>query len=121
MVNRWAVTSYNAGPTLKGEFPEIAEVSRCLRFENNTVKIGERIFKNEKVYISEPSLFKIFSISLLKGDPDNVLLCSGGLAQAPKMVAPGPSDPVDRRMPLGGVCPRRRPRVYERDIPAVRV
>jgi putative ABC transport system permease protein len=73
MVNRYAVTSYNAGPTLKDEFPEVAEVSRCLRFENNSVSIKERIFKNEKIYITEPSFFKIFSIRLLNGDPEAAL------------------------------------------------
>ncbi|UCH96902.1 MAG: ABC transporter permease [Candidatus Aminicenantes bacterium] len=73
MVNRWAVTSYNAGPTLKEEFPEVAEVSRCLRFENNSVRIKDRIFKDEKIYITEPSFFKIFSIRFLEGDPQAAL------------------------------------------------
>jgi putative ABC transport system permease protein len=72
-VNRWAVTSYNAGPTMKEEFPEVARVSRCLPFENNTVFIGGKIFNDEKIYITEPSFLKIFSIPLLKGDPEAAL------------------------------------------------
>lgn len=72
-VNRWAVTSYNDGPTMKEEFPEVIETCRCLPFENNSVFIKDRIFSDEKIYITEPSFLKIFSIPLLKGDPETAL------------------------------------------------
>ena len=42
------------------------------------------------------------AIVFVLGDPDKVLLCSGGLAQVPEMVAPGPHGLVDRRMPVAG-------------------
>jgi putative ABC transport system permease protein len=72
-VNRFALTSYSIGPTMKEEFPEVKEVSRCLRFENNTVKYKDRKFSNEKVYFTEPGFFKIFSLRLLQGNPGTAL------------------------------------------------
>lgn len=73
VVNRYALTSYNVGPAMKEEFPEIKEASRCLRFENNTVSYRDRKFSNEKIYITEPNFFKIFSFPLLQGNPQTVL------------------------------------------------
>ncbi len=73
VVNRYALTSYNVGPALKDEFPEVKEVSRCLRFENNTITCGEHKFRNEKIYVTEPSFFKLFSFRLLRGDQKTAL------------------------------------------------
>lgn len=72
-VIRYALTSFSVGPAMKDEFPEVKEVSRCLRFENNTVKKNDRVFKDEKIYITEPSFFKIFTVRLLQGDPETAL------------------------------------------------
>jgi putative ABC transport system permease protein len=73
VVNRYALTSFSVGPGMKDEFPEVKEVSRCLRFENNTIKRNDRVFKDVKIYITEPSFFKIFTIRLLQGDPETAL------------------------------------------------
>jgi putative ABC transport system permease protein len=68
-VNRWAVTTYNAGPTMKLEFPEIKEASRSFFSVNNLVKYEDRIFKENRILITEPSFFKIFSFPFQQGDP----------------------------------------------------
>jgi putative ABC transport system permease protein len=72
-VIRYAINSFSVGPTMKDEFPEIKEVSRCLRFENNTVERNDQVFNDERIYITEPSFFKIFTIRLLQGDPETAL------------------------------------------------
>lgn len=68
-VNRWAVTTYNAGPTMKQEFPEIKEASRSFFSVNNLVKYEDRIFKENRILVTEPSFFKIFSFFFKQGDP----------------------------------------------------
>ncbi|MCP4147314.1 MAG: ABC transporter permease [bacterium] len=68
-----AQTSYNLGHQLKAEYPEIRDVVRCSRYGGNTVSYGERKFKNEKIYITEPSFFNIFSIPLSRGKSGDLL------------------------------------------------
>lgn len=73
VVNRFALTTYNIGPALRDEYPEVAEVARCLRFENNTVSLMGHTYKNEKIYVTEDSFFKLFSIRLLQGSPESAI------------------------------------------------
>lgn len=68
-----AKTSFNIGPAMKEEFPDIKEVVRCVKYPDNTVMYNEQKYKNENIYVAEPSLFKIFSFRLLKGDPETAL------------------------------------------------
>jgi len=67
--NSYALTSFNAGPVLKEEYPEVKETARCIRFQNNTVSYMEKKYKNEKIVITEPTFFKVFSSRILQGDP----------------------------------------------------
>jgi putative ABC transport system permease protein len=68
-----AATSYNIGPTMKQEYPEVEEVARCYRFPENIVSYKEKKYNDEKIYVSEPSIFTVFSILVSKGDPKTSL------------------------------------------------
>jgi putative ABC transport system permease protein len=72
-VNRLALTSYNVGPALRDEFPEVEAVARCLRFETNTVSFGDHTYKDEKIYVTEPAFLKLFTIPLLQGNARNAI------------------------------------------------
>lgn len=82
-----AKTSYNLGPGLKEEFPEVREVTRCSPLPDTTVICHEEKYPDEKIYIAESSFFKVFSFRLLKGDPDtslkepNKVVISRGIAR----------------------------------------
>lgn len=65
------------GPLLKNDFPDIKEVARTFQYnllfaieENGERKLS---FNEPNTFIAEPSLFKIFSIPVLQGDPDESL------------------------------------------------
>lgn len=65
------------GPLLKNDFPDIQEVVRILR-TNLTFTIeegGERkvSFQEPNTFAAEPSLFKIFTVPILSGDPQTAL------------------------------------------------
>jgi putative ABC transport system permease protein len=68
-----ALTSYNIGPAMKAEFPEVKEVVRCSRFLDNMVSYGDKKYNDESIIVCDASIFKVFSFRLLKGDPENAL------------------------------------------------
>ncbi|MCP5106918.1 MAG: ABC transporter permease [bacterium] len=68
-----AKTSFNIGPAMKAEFPEVEEVARCADFPSNTVSYLLEVFRDEKITVTESSFFKVFSFPLLKGDPQTAL------------------------------------------------
>jgi len=67
-----AVGSAPMGPALKGDFPEILESTRLFG-GGMLVKVNDRIFQEDKVFYAEPSLFKVFSLQMVKGDPAQAL------------------------------------------------
>jgi putative ABC transport system permease protein len=68
-----AKESYNMGPAMKEEFPEVEDIVRGTPFTSNTVRYEEKIFRDEKIYITESSIFNVFSFRLLQGEPGTCL------------------------------------------------
>jgi putative ABC transport system permease protein len=65
------------GPLLKNDFPDIIEVARVLN-SNLTFTIEEGgeekvSFQEPRAYVAEPSVFKIFTIPVVSGDPETSL------------------------------------------------
>ena len=71
----WAKTSAPIGKNLIGAFPEVKEVMR-LRKNPGTdlLSFEDRKFYEEQVYFADSSLFRIFDIPLLRGNPKEALL-----------------------------------------------
>ncbi|RPI46690.1 MAG: ABC transporter permease, partial [Bacteroidetes bacterium] len=68
-----AVTQIPIGPTLKDEYPEIAEQARILPQRDLYFERGEDTFKEDSVMMADSTIFKIFTISLIAGDPNTAL------------------------------------------------
>ncbi|MCP5052968.1 MAG: ABC transporter permease [bacterium] len=87
IIASYAQTSLSVGSALKAEFPEIKEVARCRNFSANTVTFETQVYTNEKIYITEPSFFKVFSFRMIQGDPEaslgqpNKILLSQSIAK----------------------------------------
>jgi len=63
-----------AGPTLKTSFPEVASAVRMRATRSIwLIQFGDRAFYEDRVYWTEPSLFDVFTIPLLKGNPETAL------------------------------------------------
>ncbi len=68
-----ALTSFNVGPAMEKEFPEVILAARCAKFTNNTVSYEDRTFRDENIYVGESKLFNVFSFRFLQGDPETAL------------------------------------------------
>jgi putative ABC transport system permease protein len=59
---------------MRDEFPEVEYAVRFREGSSSYLfKVGDKGFREEEVVFSEPSFFNIFSLPLLKGDPDTAL------------------------------------------------
>jgi len=57
------------GPELKKQYPEIIEYARY-SMDGGIVKYGEKVFNEPSLIYGDPSLFKIFTFPIIKGNPN---------------------------------------------------
>ena len=80
----WAITQGPLGPALKADFPEVVNFTRFTGREF-LLTHGEKRF-DERVIFADGSLFEMFSLPLIKGDPaaalsrPNSMVISGSMA-----------------------------------------
>ena len=68
-----AVSAAPMAKTMVDEYPEILD---AVRFRNRgayIVQYGDTSFREQRVAFADPSVFRVFSIPLLRGDPETVL------------------------------------------------
>ncbi len=68
-----AVSSPPFGPALKNDYPEIADFTRFDQAGSSLFAVGENKFYEEDVLYADSSVFGIFSIPLISGDPQTAL------------------------------------------------
>ncbi len=68
-----AITQIPLGPTLKDEFPEVVEQTRILPRRDLYFEKGEDTFKEDSIMLADSTLFNIFTVSFLFGDPATAL------------------------------------------------
>jgi len=96
-----SVASVSA-PMAKALVDEFIEVEEAVRFREDAssylFKAGENSYREERVVFSEPSFFDIFSIPLLKGNPDTALESPYTLVLSQQAAEKffGPEDPVGK-------------------------
>ncbi|MGB2905488.1 MAG: ABC transporter permease [Candidatus Aminicenantaceae bacterium] len=80
MEARWGGRDFdiavNAAPmakTLVAEYPEIVDAVRFRGRGDYIVQYGDTSFREQRVIFADPTVFSVFSIPLLKGDPETVL------------------------------------------------
>jgi putative ABC transport system permease protein len=69
----YTYSSWRLGPALKEKYPEIIDFCRIRFREGSPVKYGDKIFIEENFYLSDPSLFTMFTFPFVKGDPETAL------------------------------------------------
>jgi len=57
------------GPLLKEELPEVIDYARLWLLGSRVVKAEERKFYEGRLYLADPSVFKLFSFNILQGRP----------------------------------------------------
>ena len=69
----FAATQGPLGPTLMEKYPEVEAAARLNRYDNVLLSYGENSFLENDFYFADPEIFEIFSLSLEKGNPQQVL------------------------------------------------
>jgi putative ABC transport system permease protein len=115
-VRRSAKTSAPVGPALVSEFPEI---EKAVRFARNgfVVSYQNKRFV-ERVYFTDPEIFDIFTLPLIKGNPETTLAEPYSLAISEEMSRKyfGDEDPLGKIITLSEKRDYRITGVF-RDIP----
>jgi putative ABC transport system permease protein len=62
-----------AGPTLKADFPQVAQTARVLTAQGRLVKRDEVFFYEDLFMYSDPELFDVLTIPFIEGDPKSAL------------------------------------------------
>lgn len=68
-----AVVGAPFGPALEESLPEIDESIRILRRRHVPVRIGDRDFKENKMFFAEKEILEVFAIPFLQGNPKTAL------------------------------------------------
>jgi len=68
-----AITQIPLGPTLKDDYPEIVEQARILPRRDFYFKRDEDSFKEDSIMLADSTLFKVFTVSFIAGDPNTCL------------------------------------------------
>jgi putative ABC transport system permease protein len=58
------------GPLLKEQFPEVQDFTRLCLIGKRVVSVSNKKFYEGRMYFTDPSIFKLFSFSIIDGTPD---------------------------------------------------
>jgi putative ABC transport system permease protein len=61
------------GPAVEASIPEIEESVRILRRHNVPIQIEDNEFKEKKLFFAEKEILEVFSVPLLRGNPETAL------------------------------------------------
>ena len=68
-----AIVQIPLAPTLKDEYPEVEEYTRILPQPNLYFEKEENAFKEDSIAFADSTIFKVFTIPFLTGDPSTAL------------------------------------------------
>jgi putative ABC transport system permease protein len=101
-------------PLLQNDFPDIEQAARILH-SNSLFRYEDKIFNEENVFIAEPAIFKIFTIPVISGNPENALNEPFSVMMSEKIARKyfGNENPVGKLMQLDNQLPVKVTGVYE--------
>ena len=100
--------AHAGSPTPLGGLLEdkFSEVEQFVRLKNATgaIRYKEKVFKENRIFMVDPSLFKVFTFPLLKGDPETALDEINSIILTESMVKKyfGHQDPLGQVLNLNG-------------------
>jgi putative ABC transport system permease protein len=97
----FALSSAPFAPTLKREFPQVEEAVRLMPRSRQMVTVGEK--KSYEVpFYADASLFSVFTLPLVKGDPAAALKAPNSVVISERFAAKyfGPEDPVNKTLKI---------------------
>jgi putative ABC transport system permease protein len=100
----FATLAPSYAPLLRNDFPEIERLARIWGPGGTVLKVGDKVFTEERLFFAEPEIFDILSLPLLKGDPAKALTDVGSVVLSRTMAVKyfGDGDPMGRSLVLPG-------------------
>ena len=68
-----AITRAPLAETLVRDFPEVTAAARFRSFGFPVLRYGEKVFSEERFFSADPSIFDVFTIPFIKGNPKTAL------------------------------------------------
>ena len=99
-----SATSYPAiAPTMKKDFPEVMETARLYDASSDVVTYNNVHFREDNYYFADNSIFKVFNIDFLKGEPASALSDHGTVVMSETTARKyfGDQDPMGKTVKLG--------------------
>lgn len=100
----YALTPAPLAGALKNKFPEITNTVRIVKSGKILVNTADKYFYEEKVFLADPSFFKVFTFPLLAGNPATALEEPGSviLTESASKKYFGSSNPAGRVVKIDG-------------------
>ena len=70
---RWAVTPFPMAPALAKDYPEVEEAVRFISNGKTMFKNGDLRLYEDKVFVVDSNLFRVFTHKFIEGDPQTAL------------------------------------------------
>lgn len=98
----WTSSNALIGETLVKEYPEVRNFVRFTSNMRFPVKYEDKKFYENRICMADPSVFDVFSFSLIKGDPEKVLSNPNNMVITEKIAQKyfGTADPLGKSMKL---------------------
>ena len=105
---KFALTGTKAGPQLQRTFPQVESFVRTIN-GSVVMKYGSQMYIEKRFLYADSAFFKLFSFSLLKGDPKTVLDAPNKVVITQSMATKyfGSSDPVGKALSVGWYGPAK--------------
>lgn len=62
------------GPKMAREFTEIEDFARAYQIDGKTLKVGDKFFRESRIFAADHSFFKVLHQPLVYGDPNKIFL-----------------------------------------------
>ncbi len=69
----WSTTTYALPPALKSDFPEVVDFARVWPWHHSLVRYGDLRFDENRITLTDPGFFRMFSFPFLRGHPETAL------------------------------------------------
>ena len=98
----WVLTPNPLGPFLQNKFPEIEKTVRITRLYKGLVSSGDKNFFEDRIVLADSTIFDIFTLPLLVGNPETVLSQPNVVVLSESAAEKyfGNSDPIGRTIRL---------------------
>lgn len=102
------------GPLLQNDFPDIEQAARMLQ-SGSLFRYDEKSFNEDNVFIAEPSIFKIFTIPVISGNPAKALSEPFSLMMSDKMAEKyfGQENPIGKMLQIDNQYPVKVTGVFQ--------